>query len=198
MIIGCNYGTGRYGVLCDKQAETYPIQVITEVGKPVPERGNGYWRWKPRLILMALEMAEPNTFVLYMDAGDYHHIEFFNWLHEYEKNNDQLFVTRGYIHREWTKGDCFEVMGCTDLMNRMDLQLEAGLIGLRNTDENIQLVKEWQQWMENDLILNDAPSFYPNHADFNEHRHDQSILTNLVLMRQLTMHYVPGVIWNYQ
>jgi hypothetical protein len=80
----------------------------------------------------------------------------------------------------------------------MDLQLEAGLIGLRNTAENIQLVKEWMEWMENDLILNDAPSFYPNHTDFNEHRHDQSILTNLVLMRQLTMHYVPGVIWNYQ
>jgi len=198
MILGCNYGTGRYAVLCDKQAETYPIQVITEIGKPVNERGNGYWKWKPRLILMAMEMAEPDTFILYMDAGDYHHIEFFNWLAEYEKTNDQLFVTRGYMHREWTKGDCFDAMDCRDLMNRMDMQLEAGLIGLRNTAENIELVKEWMEWMERDMILNDAPSFYPNHIDFKEHRHDQSILTNLVLQRGITMHYVPGVIWNYQ
>lgn len=198
MIVGCNYGTGRYSVLCDKQAETYPMQFITEVGKPVAERGNGYWRWKPRLILMAMEASKPGTFVLYMDSGDYHHIEFFNWLHEYEKTNDQLFVTRGYLHREWTKGDCFAGMGCTNLMNQTDLQLEAGLIGLRNTADNIELVKEWQKWMESNEILNDAPSVFPNHPDFKEHRHDQSILTNLVLQRKITMQFVPGVIWNYQ
>jgi hypothetical protein len=81
-------------------------------------------------------------------------------------------------------------------MNAISPQLEAGLIGLRNNESNRALVEEWAKWMEDDQILTDTPSSYPNHPNFIEHRHDQSILTNLVLRDKYPIHNVRGVIWN--
>jgi hypothetical protein len=196
MIIGCNYGSGRYVRHVRNQAEQYPIDFITREGDNKGTKGDNWWRWKPELILIAMEQTKPDTFILYVDAGDIHAEEFWQFLYHYTTVNDYLFAQRGYIHREWTKGDCFEAMGCLPLMDTIAPQLEAGLIGLRNNDDNRALVEEWAKWMEDDQILTDAPSLYPNHPDFTEHRHDQSILTNLVLMRGYKMHYVPGVIWN--
>ena len=196
MIIGSNYGSGQYIQHARQQAEQYPIEIITREGEPSGTRGDNWWRWKPELILTAMEETEPDTFILYMDAGDIHTEEFFKWLNAYTAASDTLFVTRGYIHQEWTKGDCFEAMGCLHLMNAISPQLEAGLIGLRNNESNRALVEEWAKWMKDDQILTDARSIYPNHTNFVEHRHDQSILTNLVLRDKYPIHSVRGVIWN--
>jgi hypothetical protein len=81
-------------------------------------------------------------------------------------------------------------------MDALTPQLEAGLIGLRNNQSNRALVEEWAKWMEDDQILTDSRSIYPNHHNFVEHRHDQSILTNLVLRYKYPIHSVRGVIWN--
>lgn len=195
MIRVINYGSGRYEKLANEQfTNGLPLTTYNNPFK-VKERGDGYWVWKPWILLSAMR-TYPSEFILYIDAGDYHAPEFWHWLNQYATVNDQLFCTRGYIHHEWTKGDCFEAMGCLPLMDRTDRQLEAGLIGLRANDENIALVQEWAKWMENRQILDDTPSIYPNHPNFVEHRHDQSILTNLILQRDIPMHYVNSVVWN--
>jgi hypothetical protein len=87
-------------------------------------------------------------------------------------------------------------MGMLPYMDRIDHQLEAGLIGLRANGENAALVEEWMRWMQDDAIVTDSPSNYPNHPDFMEHRHDQSILTNLVLRDKYPIQRVNHVIWN--
>lgn len=196
MIIGCNYGSGRYIQHAHDQAAHYPIEVMTMEGQSNGQRGDNWWRWKPKLILSAMDATKEGTFILYFDAGDFHNGDFFAWLNAYAKASDTLFVTRGYIHQEWTKGDCFEAMGMLHLMDAVTPQLEAGLIGLRNNDDNRALVEEWAQWMQDDQILTDVPSKYPNHTNFVEHRHDQSILTNLVLRDKYPIQSVRGVIWN--
>lgn len=195
MIRVINYGSGRYEHLARTQYTAGTR--LTTYTNPLTknERGDGYWIWKPYILLTAL-LKYAGDFILYIDAGDYHAPEFWEWLHEYEKTNDQLFCTRGYIHQEWTKGDCFEAMGCLYLMDEPNRQLEAGLIGLRANQENIELVQEWAKWMENRRILDDTPSDYPNHPNFAEHRHDQSILTNLILQRNIPVQYVNHVVWN--
>ena len=196
MIIGCNYGSGRYVEKAFEQAVEYPIGITTMSADPSGTKGDNWWRWKPSLILNVMDACKEGTFILYMDAGDIHTPEFFKWLMAYTAASDTLFVTRGYIHQEWTKGDCFEAMGMLHLMSQASPQLEAGLIGLRNNESNRALVEEWAKWMEDDQILTDTPSIYPNHPNFIEHRHDQSILTNLVLRDKYPIHHVRGVIWN--
>jgi hypothetical protein len=196
MILGCNYGSGKYIAQAQQQAEEYPIEVMTEIGDYKGTRGDNWWRWKPELILTAMNQSQPDTFILYMDAGDVHTEEFFKWLNAYTAASDTLFVTRGYIHQEYTKGDCFEAMGCLHLLDTLSPHLEAGLIGLRNNESNRLLVEEWAKWMEDDQIVTDLPSQIPNHPNFIEHRWDQSILTNLVLRDKHPIHTVRGVIWN--
>jgi hypothetical protein len=196
MIIGCNYGSSIYIEKAKQQAEQTPFEVITEIACSRGTKGDNWWRWKPSLILNVMDACKEGTFILYMDAGDRHTPEFFTWLNAYTATNDTLFVTQGYIHQEWTKGDCFEAMGMLHLMSAISPQLEAGLIGLRNNDSNRALVEEWAKWMEDDQIVTDTPSNYPNHVNFIEHRHDQSILTNLVLRDKYPIHTVHGIIWN--
>jgi hypothetical protein len=196
MIIGCNYGSGRYSQAVLDQAIEYPIDIITWQRESAGTKGDNWCRWKPELILTVMEQVPQDTFILYMDAGDRHMPEFFTWLNAYTATNDTLFVTRGYIHQEWTKGDCFEAMGMLHLLNAVSPQLEAGLIGLRNNDSNRALVEEWSKWMEDDQIVTDTPSIYPNHPNFVENRYDQSVLTNLVIRDQYPIHHVRGVIWN--
>jgi hypothetical protein len=50
--------------------------------------------------------------------------------------------------------------------------------------------------MEDDQIVTDVPSIYPNHTNCVENRYDQSVLTNLVLRDKYPIHTVRGVIWN--
>jgi hypothetical protein len=194
MIRVINYGSGKYHELALTQ-EVGAFDLTTHTSTPKQTRGDNWWRWKPEIIISAM-LKYPDDFILYIDAGDYHTEDFWKWLPAYAAVSDNLFVTRGYIHREWTKGDCFEAMGMLPYMDRIDHQLEAGLIGLRANDANLLLVDEWADWMQDDQIVTDSPSNYPNHPDFMEHRHDQSILTNLVLRDKYPIQRVNHVIWN--
>ena len=195
MIRVVNYGSGRYEPLAQTQdTGGYPRHTFTNPS-PAPTKGDNYWRWKPEIITSVMKQ-NMGDFILYCDVGDLHLPAFWQWLPAYASASDQLFVTRGYIHREWTKADCFEGMGMLPWMTKVDHQLEAGLIGLRANDENIALVTEWQEWMQDEHLVNDAPSQIPNHPDFKEHRHDQSILTNLVLRDKYPIQHVNNVIWN--
>lgn len=194
MIQVINYGSGKYESLALTQ-DTGGYPRTTHVSKPTGTRGDNWWRWKPELLLSAMT-KHPDEFILYIDAGDLHLPEFWQWLPAYATVNDTLFCTRGYIHQQWTKGDCFEAMGMLYLMNEVTPQLEAGLIGLRANDDNIALVEDWADWMADDQILTDTPSKYPNHPEFIEHRHDQSILTNLIIRDKIPYHHVNHVIWN--
>jgi hypothetical protein len=194
MIRVVNYGSGKYEQLANTQfVNGLPLRTYTN---PSPKgRGDNYWRWKPEILLNTMTKYK-GDFILYIDAGDYHTEDFWKWLTAYVVVSDNLFVSRGYLHREWTKADCLEAMGMLPCIERIDHQLEAGLIGLRANDENIALVEEWAKWMQDDHLVNDAPSQIPNHPDFKEHRHDQSILTNLVLRDKYPIQRVNHVIWN--
>jgi hypothetical protein len=66
-----------------------------------------------------------------------------------------------------------------------ETQLEAGIIGLKNHSLNIELLNEWFFYMKNPNILTDTPNMcgLPNLKNFRDHRHDQSILTNLIIKR---------------
>ena len=62
-------------------------------------------------------------------------------------------------------------------------QVEAGIIAFKKTDENILFLQEWLEYAKNKYILTDHPntSGKANFDSFIDHRHDQSILTNLCI-----------------
>jgi hypothetical protein len=148
------------------------------------KRGYGYWIWKPYLILKELHKLKDNEILIYIDATDLPQKRFFKLIEfELSENTDLLLLNRGYKHGDWTKRDCFVLMDCDKPEYHNAVQLEAGVICLRKTENTIDLLNEWYYWCKNISCLTDVPNIcgLDNLSGFQDHRHDQSILTNLAI-----------------
>ena len=103
------------------------------------------------------------------------------------ETNSIFLLNRGYKNSEWTKRDTFILMGCDNYIFHNTVQLEAGVIALKNNKFIRDLLKQWMFYATNDNILfdNDNLCGLPNLPNFKEHRYDQSILTNLAIQSNL-------------
>jgi hypothetical protein len=144
-------------------------------------KGYGWWIWKPYIILKELNKLQDNEILVYIDSTDWPSREFFEKALAHFDNNDILLVNRGFINGEWTKRDAFVLMDCDNEKYYNALQLEAGVIALKSTQFNIDLMSEWFNFCIDKNIVTDSTNVcgLPNLPGFKDHRHDQSILTNL-------------------
>lgn len=151
------------------------------------DKGNGYWLWKPFLILKTLMTLSEGDKLLYMDCGDI----VVDWgVKDFiEKTDKDILPTRGgFRNGDWTKRDCFVYMECDTPEYHDSIQIEAGVIVLKRTRATIEIVCEWLDYCENPAILTDSPNTcgLTNSIGFKEHRHDQSILSNILIRRNIT------------
>lgn len=152
------------------------------------KRGFGYWIWKPYIISKELEKLNPDEILIYIDSTDLPKISFFNLILNHFESNQILLINRGgYIHGDWTKRDCFIYMDCDEEKYYKELQIDAGVIGVKNNEFCFNLLENWFSFMKKKSILDDTPNTmgYPNLPNFKEHRHDQSILTNLMVKNNI-------------
>jgi hypothetical protein len=151
------------------------------------KRGFGYCIWKPYIILNELNKIKDNEILIYLDSTDHPEKIFFDIIIEHFKLNDYLFLNRGFNHGQWTKRDTFVLMKCDSPEYHNHVQLEAGVMGLKNTEYNNQLIKEWFNYCTYENILTETPNIsnLSNVNSFREHRYDQSILTNLIIKRNI-------------
>jgi hypothetical protein len=153
-------------------------------------RGAGYWVWKPYIIREAFKNLEEGDVILYSDAG-LNVIDDLTSLFDVAKDSiDQRVLFRLPAHgegvidhkaRKWTKRDCFVLMHC-DTPKYWGADMMNGAISLWvKNDENIALLNEWSEYMEDPRIVTDDANLagMSNFAGFEEHRHDQSVLTML-------------------
>lgn len=152
------------------------------------KRGYGYWIWKPFIILEQLKKINSDEIILYIDCTDYPSTSFFDLIIKHFETEEILLINRGgFIHSEWTKRDCFILMNCDDKECHKLLQLDAGVIGVKKNQLCLDLLNDWLSFMKNNHILDDSPNLLglPNLINFKEHRHDQSILTNLSYLKKI-------------
>jgi len=151
------------------------------------KKGYGYCIWKPFIILDELNLTNEDEILLYIDSTDLPEKSFFDLILEHFKKNSYFFVNRGYNHGQWTKRDTFVLMNCDSPKYYNHVQLEAGVIGLKNNNFNRELIQEWFHYTKNKNILTETPNIsnLPNVNNFIEHRYDQSILTNLFIKHNL-------------
>ena len=60
----------------------------------------------------------------------------------------------GLLHRNWTKRDCFELMGCTDrkyTINRKQIQASWSI--WKKTPKTIKVVTDWLKWCKNENVI---------------------------------------------
>lgn len=150
------------------------------------KKGAGYWLWKPYILLdVVLRNKGSNDNYVYIDAGDTAEGGL-PFVAEKELEDSDLCLTTGYFRqRDWTKRDCFVYMDCDEEKYWNAIQIEAGAIMFKATDFTQKIFEEWFEFCKDERVLTDSPSKFPNHNGFKDHRHDQSILTNLKVKHSL-------------
>lgn len=147
-------------------------------------RGGGCWAWKPYFILEALNMLPDNEILFYIDSMDYivnpYHLK--KLCDKKFETYDYLFFTGNNPQKEYTRYDCFYLMDCLQEKYFNQIQMEAGIMFLKNTSFIKEFIKEWLHYCLNYQIISfDAKNIYgDNDPIFKEHRDDQSVLTNLI------------------
>ncbi len=161
-------------------------------------RGVGFWVWKPFIILEAMKRINDGDVIIYHDSGR----KVYSW--EFKKNiipfiekiktyNKGLGVIFGpFNHGEYCKKDCLIKMNCDIPQYRKHKQLSATWgIWEKNTFTQ-EILNEWLQWnIHSSRIVTDDESKEPNIDNFVQHRHDQAILTNIILKRVFQKTYDP-------
>jgi hypothetical protein len=166
------------------------------------KRGYGYWIWKPFLIKNEVKKLKEDEILIYVDSTDLPSIKFFNLVNDFFEKNEVLLINRGgYINGDWTKRDCFIHMNCDEKKYYEALQLDAGIIGVKKNFTCLNLLNDWEEIMQNKSIVDDSPNKMglPNLKNFREHRHDQSILTNLSICKNIKSVNISGdiILFNY-
>ena len=152
-------------------------------------RGFGYWLWKPYIILDALKRGKENDFFCYIDSGDSVEKESLEKAIAFLADNNFLFIQlENFITNNiWTKRDCFVLMNCDKKKYWNSPQITAGISFWKKNQQTINFLNEWLFWCKNLNVITDEPNIckLPNLNEFQDHRHDQSVLTNLVIKNNL-------------
>ncbi len=144
-------------------------------------RGAGYWLWKPYLILKVLNMAKDGDYVYYGDSGTNFIDDVSYLITDLEKTKQPImaFDLQQMPERWWTKMDVFVYNKCEDVKYMDSNICDAAHQLIRKCDESMEFYNEYfsQCCVEN--LITDCPNIYgkPNHSEFKDHRHDQSIFS---------------------
>lgn len=159
-------------------------------------KGFGCWLWKPYIIFSELSRIPDGHFLIYWDVGRK------LYPHRFEKSPQALVSwcsenTNGILpgvyirqygpHRCWTKRDCFVGMNCDSPEYWEHPQVQATFSIWQKTDLSLSFVREWLSYCEHPELITDDPNRlgHSNLDGFVAHRHDQSVLTNLVIKWKL-------------
>ena len=152
-------------------------------------RGNGFFMWKPYIILDAFNNLQEDDVVIYVDAG-LRVIGNLNPLFQVAQKGSKVgrvifkLPAVGVPHhlaKTWTKRDCFILMDC-DSEEYWNTDMTNGAVSLwKKTPENIAFLEEWLQYLKDPRIITDDDNICgkPNFLEFRGHRHDQSVLSLL-------------------
>jgi len=169
---------------------------LIKYNKPMTGRIAGYGWWKPAIVLEVFKKIDENDIVLYLDAGfniiKDNEKKLTSYIQQVQKNNILAFSgTKGYIHKDditekqWTKRDLLIHLNC-DNENYYRDQYSSGHFFVVNNDIGRQFFKQFLTTFDNINLANDSPSKHPEHPEFIQHRHDQSIFSLLYKKAGLT------------
>ncbi len=162
------------------------------------QRCHGYCAWKPFIILHALERCKPGDVVLYTDADAPPIASLAPIFEIAERDGMWLSASQGHSQRKWCKRAAYLVMG-----HFMPLEEQAGcarFCAFRAGEwHEKQFLYEWLTYSVNRFANSKDPSClmpadhdgceYPNELyEFQEHRDEQAILTNLAHKYQIKLH----------
>ena len=215
MVVVINYSNEYYRqaqILCTATAKRFGAAQVWEYSpQDIPPdfyaahkfildlpRGNGYWLWKPLIILDALSKVNDGDHVFYTDSG----AAFIDDIHYLIDAMDAAGVNimtfggstdKGSLERIWTKRDAFILMDCDTPEFTDTPQIGATFFACKKCDEAISFVQDWLKYMCDPRIVTDMPNQLgqPNYPEFLENRHDQTVLSLLTKKNKLPQFKTP-------
>jgi hypothetical protein len=153
-------------------------------------RGAGYWIWKPYFICKMLEKMQDGDLLVYSDSGSYYQSSPQPLIDLIQKEDKGVlsFELKGLIEKEYTKRDAFVLMGLDEPRYSDSSQREATYVWMIKNDFTMALAKEYLEFAQDERIITDLSSSAPNHPEFKDHRHDQSIWSLLCKKHDIPAH----------
>ena len=149
-------------------------------------RGRGYWFWKAALLNMLLRRGaiRDGEVIVYADADTNGLIARVaqTALARAAAPWDVMVHEQPRCEFQWTKGDLFDAFGVDscDAHYGLTEQPKADVILLRVNNRTRQLLRHWEELASDFHLISDEPSRAATEPPgFQEHRHDQSILSML-------------------
>ena len=147
------------------------------------DRLAGYTIWKPYIILTAFEEINEGDIVVYMDCGDIPWYGLRDKVWKFMHGFDHYFLEQypQNLNRAYTKRDCFYYMGCDEEKYWDAPQVEGGFMAWKKTESSVHLLNEYIKYCTDERIVTDIPNQcgLPNLPEFKDHRHDQSVISNM-------------------
>jgi hypothetical protein len=152
-----------------------------------PNRGWGYWVFKPLIALEAFSAMAEGDVLVYHDAGarvdcrtEARRGVLRDWaaLLEPSGGKDALAFQMHYRECNWNKGDTLAFLGVLDNEGvTMTGQFHATFWLLRKSPASEALLRQWLAVFAHPHIVNDAPSVVQLRTcpSFHDHRHDQAV-----------------------
>lgn len=186
----CATSAMRYGI-DDPHAFASYILPLDMQKRCEGQRGYGWWQWKPQIIKIVMDACVDGDIVIYADAG----IEFIdNVKHIIDRMDSDVWLFGNmFSHLHWCKADTLNAVSPGVEWDVEDKQVQASVVFFRVSEWSRKFVAEWLSYCLQPHLIDDSPSVAPNHEEFREHRHDQSILTCLAYKYGIPLHWWPAV-----
>ena len=151
-------------------------------------RGDGYWLWKPYIIMQKLSNLADGELLCYCDSMYAFTGNMANHLRDFfDKNKDQdvwIPFTKPfdikYSEERLTKPDAVVIIG-TDFNKNTEFQAWAGFLGLRKSIKSLTFIAAWLTYAQDDRVITDKPDTLlcaqGYGKDYLENRHDQTALS---------------------
>ena len=157
------------------------------------KRGAGLWLWKPYIINKTLHELKDGEYLVYTDAG----VKFTSPVHPalalMEAHDATMrgafIVSVGLWHSWWCKRDAFVRQGCDEPRCHEARQVDGAYSVWRRGPHALEVVGAWLRDAQDHQTLSDARNIHglPNLPRFRAHRHDQAVLTNVMLRQNWTI-----------
>lgn len=157
------------------------------------KRGCGFWLWKPWCIAHQMKDCKDGDILIYADAG----VEFIAPIsHIIDRMDQDMFLfTNTHPNHHWTKRFTLDTMmpgwSHDRDANTQWPQVQASVIFIKVNQNTRDFIKKWLLWCQMPGIIDDSASPGGELSYFQDHRHDQSVLSILATQAKYRLHWWP-------
>ena len=146
------------------------------------QRGNGYWLWKPYVILKTMNMIDWGDICIYSDAGSFYINDINKLIGAMNSAKvDIMPFELGMSEKIYSKRDAFIIMDADSAEIADSKQRLGGFQVIRKTENTVKFVNEWLSYCCDGRIILDTENSMgkDNYSGFVENRHDQTVFSIL-------------------